>query len=145
MLNQELFFMQMSDSCHRRLPLPEIILNEDESSHFFLLQIAVSVNALLGCRVSIKYKLRLFKALGQSNLHHSYSDKLHLHGKRGFLVLPKFFSSSSSFHIFFFLFLASHMTTFYNAKTLTTQCFCVFKSQTNQFSERAGTVLVNQC
>lgn len=65
--------------------------------------------------------------------------------QKGLFSVAKVFSSSSSFHIFFFLFLASHMTTFCNAKTLTTQCFCVLKSQTNQFSERAGTVLVKQC
>lgn len=57
--------------------LPEIILNEDESSHFFTAN-GCRVNNLLGLWVLIYITLSL-------------SDQLQMHGKRGFSVLPKFF------------------------------------------------------
>lgn len=91
--------------------LPEIVLNEDQSSHFSL-QIAVGVNSLLGCHVSIKYKLRLFKALGQILFMSLLFRPTSPAWQKGLLSVAKVFSSISSFHIFFFLFLASHMTTF---------------------------------
>lgn len=54
----------MGGQCHRRLRCLKSFLMKMNPVTFSL-QIAVGVNSLLGCNVSIKYKLILFKALGQ--------------------------------------------------------------------------------
>ncbi len=93
---------------------------------FVTLSLQIAVRCEQSFRLACEYKIKnSLKPSVKSHLHYFYWDLLHLQDKGAFQCCQSYCQDPHDSHAM--------------------ECFCVFKSQMNQFFKCAGAVLVKQC